>query len=85
MENSKLTEEELKSIKDLQALRQNTVLELGNLESYQYDIDTRKKELHTTLDEIKTSDLKLGKSLNEKYGDGSIDLDKGEFISQEKA
>lgn len=85
MENSKLTEEELKSIKDLQALRQTTVLELGNLESYQYDIDTRKKELHTTLDEIKTSDLKLGKSLNEKYGDGSIDLDKGEFISQEKA
>jgi len=85
MENSKLTEEELKSIKDLQALRQTTVLELGNLESYQYDIDTRKKELHNTLDEIKTSDLKLGKSLNEKYGDGSIDLDKGEFISQEKA
>ena len=85
MENKKLTEEELKSIQDLQTLRQNTILELGNLEAYQYDIDTRKEELCTTLDEIRVSDTKLGKELNEKYGDGSIDLEKGEFISQEKA
>jgi len=85
MENKKLTEEELKSIQDLQTLRQNIILELGNLEVYQYDIDTRKEELYTTLDEIRVSDAKLGKELNEKYGDGSIDLEKGEFISQEKA
>lgn len=85
MENQKLTEEEIKKIQELQGKRQNTVLELGNLETYQYDIDTRKKELHTVLDELRKSDQELGKELNEKYGDGSIDLEKGEFIPQEKA
>lgn len=85
MENQKLTEEEIKKIQELQGKRQNTVLELGNLETYQYDIDTRKEELHTVLDELRRSDQELGKELNEKYGDGSIDLEKGEFIPQEKA
>jgi peptidoglycan hydrolase CwlO-like protein len=85
MENQKLTEEEIKKIQELQGKRQNTVLELGNLETYQYDIDTRKEELHTVLDELRKSDQELGKELNEKYGDGSIDLEKGEFIPQEKA
>lgn len=85
MENQKLTEEEIKKIQELQGKRQNTVLELGNLETYQYDIDTRKEELHTVLDELRKSDQELGKELNEKYGDGSIDLEKGEFIPQERA
>ena len=85
MKNQKLTEEEIKSIQELQTTRQNTLLELGNLEAYQYDIDTRKEELFTTLDELRKSDQELGKELSKKYGDGSIDLEKGEFIPQETA
>jgi hypothetical protein len=85
MENQKLTEEEIKSIQELQSKRQGSILELGNLEAYQYDIDTRKDELFAVLDELRKSDQELGKELNEKYGDGSIDLEKGEFIPQEKA
>tara|TARA_R110000764_G_scaffold108745_3_gene194692 strand:+ start:9629 stop:9898 length:270 start_codon:yes stop_codon:yes gene_type:complete len=84
MENKKLTEEELKKIQDLQNQRQGTILELGNLEAYQFDIDKRKEELSDALDELRKSDQELGKELNEKYGDGSIDLEKGEFIAQEK-
>lgn len=85
MENQKLTEEEIKNIQELQSKRQSSILELGNLEAYQYDIDTRKDELFAVLDELRKSDQELGKELNEKYGDGSIDLEKGEFIPQEKA
>jgi|TARA_B110000977_G_C10840639_1_gene401834 hypothetical protein len=85
MENKKLTEQELKNIQDLQNQRQSTILELGNLEAYQFDIDKRKEELSDALDELRKSDQELGKELNEKYGDGSIDLEKGEFIAQEKA
>ena len=51
----------------------------------QFDIDKRKEELSDALDELRKSDQELGKELNEKYGDGSIDLEKGEFIAQEKA
>ena len=71
MENKKLTEEELKKIQDLQNQRQGTILELGNLEAYQFDIDKRKEELSDALDELRKSDQELGKELNEKYGDGS--------------
>jgi hypothetical protein len=85
MENRKLTEDEIKNIQELQGKRQSSILELGNLEAYQYDIDTRKDELFAVLDELRKSDQELGKELNEKYGDGSIDLEKGEFIPQEKA
>jgi|TARA_R110000803_G_scaffold204076_1_gene269900 hypothetical protein len=85
MENQKLTEDEIKNIQELQGKRQSSILELGNLEAYQYDIDTRKDELFAVLDELRKSDQELGKELNEKYGDGSIDLEKGEFIPQEKA
>jgi|TARA_R110000744_G_C19302018_1_gene555829 hypothetical protein len=85
VENKKLTEQELKNIQDLQNQRQSTILELGNLEAYQFDIDKRKEELSDALDELRKSDQELGKELNEKYGDGSIDLEKGEFIAQEKA
>lgn len=84
MKNEKLTEEELKKIQDLQNRRQGTILELGNLEAYQFDIDRRKEELSDALEELRKSDQELGKELNEKYGDGTIDLEKGEFIAQEK-
>ena len=85
MENIKLTEEELQRIKEIRASRQDTFLELGELEAYQYDVDTRKDELFEILEEIRKSDRELGAELSKKYGDGSIDLEKGEFIPQEQA
>jgi hypothetical protein len=85
MESIKLTEEEIKRILEVQTSRQSNFLELGQLEAYQYDIDTRKDELFEILEQIRKTDQELGKELNEKYGDGSIDLEKGEFIPQEKA
>ena len=85
MENIKLTEEEIQKIKQVQASKEDTFLELGQLEAYQYDIDTRKDELFEILEGIRKSDRELGAELSKKYGDGSIDLEKGEFIPQEKA
>jgi len=83
MANKKLTEEEIKNIKDLQLNRNNIIVELGNLEAYLFDISSKKTNLQEQLSQLAERDQKLGKELSDKYGDGSIDLEKGEFIPQD--
>lgn len=83
MANQKLTEEEIKDIKDLQSTRNNIIVELGNLEAYFFDISLKKADLQKQLGELTERDQKLGKELSDKYGVGSIDLEKGEFIPQD--
>ncbi len=83
MANQKLTEEEIKSIKDLQSTRNSIIVELGNLEVYLFDLSTKKTELQGQLSELAVKDQELGKELSDKYGNGSIDLEKEEFIPQD--
>lgn len=80
MENQKLTQEELQTLQGLQQQRQAVILELGSLELAQIDLDNRREEIETYYSELKTREQNYGKELSEKYGNGSIDLEKGEFI-----
>lgn len=83
MAKKKLTEEEIKSIKELQSSRSNVIIELGNLEAYLFDISAKKTDLQEQLSQLTERDQELGKELSDKYGNGSIDLEKGEFIPQD--
>ena len=83
MENKTLTEEEIKTIKDLQSTRDGIIIELGNIEAYFAEVKARKEELYLELKSLKGKDLEVGKELSDKYGNGSIDLEKGEFIPQD--
>jgi hypothetical protein len=80
MENTKLTEQEVQSLLEFQQQRQTVAFELGNLELTQIDLDSRKEELETYYLELKTKEQQLGTELSNKHGNGSIDLEKGEFI-----
>jgi len=80
MENTKLTEQEVQSLREFQQQRQTVAFELGNLELTQIDLDSRKEELETYYLELKTKEQQLGTELSNKYSNGSIDLEKGEFI-----
>jgi hypothetical protein len=80
MENTKLTEQEVQSLLEFQQQRQTIVFELGNLELTQIDIDNRREELETYYLELKIKEQQLGIELSDKYGNGSINLEKGEFI-----
>jgi hypothetical protein len=80
MENTKLTEQEVQSLLEFQQQRQTIVFELGNLELTQIDIDNRREELETYYLELKIKEQQLGTELSDKYGNGSINLEKGEFI-----
>jgi hypothetical protein len=80
MENTKLTQEEVQSLQELQQQRQAVALEFGTLELTQIELDNRREELENFYSELKNKEQELGKEFSNKYGNGSIDLENGEFI-----
>lgn len=80
MENKVLTQEEIQSLKTIQTNQSNLIQALGTVEYriqlLELDKQTLKSQLQKQLEEETT----VAKELQEKYGDGNIDLEKGEFI-----
>ncbi len=87
MENlKKLTTEELNSIKDLQKQYNTSVFDLGSLEAQlqflQAQLKTLEAEKINILKDMNTigeKEKELISSLEEKYGNGNIDLATGEI------
>ena len=80
MSNTKLLESELQQLKDLQRKTNEIIFSIGSMELRRLNIKNSKNELIGQYQSLVQNQEKLGKELNEKYGDGSIDLEKGEFI-----
>jgi len=80
MEKVFLTKEEIKTITDLQTKEEKLISQLGAVE-YQIQILLKqKKEFDNLINPIQIDKEKLAKSLQDKYGEGSIDTSTGEFI-----
>jgi stress response protein YsnF len=82
MEKKVLTQEELQEVKDLQIESSNLISQFGELEVVIQNLSLKKEELITKLKELKDKEVKIGQILQEKYGDGNIDIETGEFISK---
>jgi|688.fasta_scaffold235726_2 hypothetical protein len=80
MEPIKLTEEELTKFAQIQAKNNAVVTQLGNLELTKLQVENRRVEILNFLSELREEENEFGKELSAKYGDGSIDLQSGEFI-----
>jgi hypothetical protein len=80
MENTKLTIEEVEKLTKIQQDNAAVASELGNLEITKLQIEARKNEVVEYFNKLKEEEQAFGKELSEKYGNGSIDLEKGEFI-----
>jgi oligoribonuclease NrnB/cAMP/cGMP phosphodiesterase (DHH superfamily) len=83
---AQLTQEELQSIKDLQSRYNQTILEIGASEAqiivFQENIEKlieAKKGLVSDLKTIEQKESELVKSLQEKYGQGDINVETGEL------
>ena len=81
MEPIKLTEEELERLVSLQRKSTGVTQEFGNLEIMKLQLDARREELVSFYGQLIEDERTFGKELSEKYGDGTIDIEKGEFIS----
>ena len=82
----KLTPEELQSVKDLQSKYNQTIFEIGASEAqmiaFQQGIEKLQKAKEGLISDLTTIEQKeseLIKSLQEKYEQGSIDLETGEI------
>jgi hypothetical protein len=80
MENQKLTSEEIQRVLKVQQDTNDIVVELGQVELALYNLQIRKEGIKLRLDELRKEELSLGQELTNKYGDGRINLDSGEFI-----
>tara|TARA_R110000782_G_scaffold208605_1_gene296978 strand:- start:601 stop:849 length:249 start_codon:yes stop_codon:yes gene_type:complete len=82
MEKKVLTQEELQEVKNLQVENNNLISQFGELEVVIQNLSLRKEELITKLKELKDKEVKIGQTLQDKYGDGNIDIETGEFVSK---
>jgi hypothetical protein len=81
METKVLTQEELQQIKDIQQERLTLVEQFGILEYSMQDLEQQKLQLKSAASGLNQKEIELGKTLQEKYGDGTINVEKGEFTS----
>jgi hypothetical protein len=80
MANTKLTEKEVKELSELQQKNAALINELGTIELANIGLEERRENAEKFLFEVREEEKELAKTLEEKYGTGSIDLVKGEFI-----
>ena len=84
--DTKFSEEELKSLQDLQTSYQQKQLQFGQLEvqrllvAQQLDqLDNAKAKLEVDYGEVQETERKLVADLNQKYGPGNLDPASGVF------
>ncbi len=81
METKVLTQEEITQLQTTQQERYSIVDAFGTLEIQFQELEYRKQFLKNKYQELKQKEEVLGKQLQEKYGNGTIDLQKGEFVT----
>ena len=84
MANAKLKQEELDKLQELQQKNNNLVVELGSIELNNIALEERRENAEKFLFELREEEKTLAKELEEAYGVGTIDIQKGEFIPAPK-
>jgi len=75
----KFTEEELKSLQDLQSNYQQITLTMGQISLSKIQLESREQSVLNTLSEVREKENELAKTLTEKYGKGTLNIETGEF------
>lgn len=76
----KFTDEELTEIKELQGLYNAIVYQAGQLYLDEIHLHERKGQVESNIQEVKKKEQGIISSLTTKYGEGSINLESGEFM-----
>jgi uncharacterized membrane protein YcaP (DUF421 family) len=81
METKVLTQEEIQTLKSIQEKRLQLTEQFGIVELRFQELELQKEYLREELKKLRQEETKTGEALQQKYGNGSINLEKGEFIS----
>lgn len=79
MEKIKLTSEELSQLQDLNNKVADIVTSLGQIEIQISLLQKNKESLLASFSQIQQDQDQLATELTQKYGDGTIDINSGEF------
>ena len=81
--SKKFTEEELKDLKNLQSEMDSITISFGQVAIQREMLEAQEKLLKSNFVKLKTQEAELAKSLSDKYGKGTLDIESGEFTSVE--
>ena len=76
-----LTQEEITQLKAIQEKRFQLTEQFGIIELRIQEYNLQKEHLVGELKKLRQEEISAGENLQKKYGDGSINLEKGEFVS----
>jgi hypothetical protein len=79
METIKLTQEEIDTLKSIQEANNNLMISFGQLEMAFQSLKLQKESLVGKLANLKNKETETGLQLQEKYGNGNINIETGEF------
>lgn len=74
-----LTKEELDSLKSIQEDYSNLIIDLGRVEVDMLNILTYKEKLKQKLKDLQLKESNKINEIKDKYGDGNINLETGQF------
>ena len=75
----KFTAEEVKSLEDLQKDMDQIIVQAGQLQVQKINLEDAEKRIVAHLANLKTKEAEIAKSLTEKYGKGTLNIESGEF------
>jgi len=76
-----ITPEELTQVQSLQSKRDQLTIDFGFIELQIQELELQKESLIEQLSQLKLEEAQIGKEFQNKYGEGSINIIKGEFTS----
>ena len=79
MEQVFLTKEEIEKLKVIQNNEANLIPQFGQLEYQIQSLNLQKENLKNNITKLQTESSNFGKELQDKYGEGTIDVTTGEF------
>jgi|TARA_R110000824_G_scaffold352990_1_gene540134 stress response protein YsnF len=80
MEKKVLTENEVSELKGLKQQYRDLTETIGIIEMQSLNLKLKKEQIKENLKSLQQKEIKLAKELEEKYGNGEISLETGEFL-----
>lgn len=79
MKTIKLADEEIQALEKIKSHNESVVKEFGLINIAQINLDNRKLRAEKFLSNIRDTEIDVAKSLEDKYGKGTVNLSTGEF------
>jgi hypothetical protein len=80
MEKQVLSQEEIQKLTELKSQFNELVSVVGNVEIQLMDLQLKKEQLKSSLQNLQQQEIAIAQELEDKYGQGSISLETGEFL-----